>query len=224
MENKINRQTKNEEIDRLLEEQYYAETKILESAILKAAGKSSWEEFPEESEEEIQQGYDRLIARLKEKSEYRESLSENNDHNVSKASRICAETDKEIDGVREAGESKAREIEAEETESVKEAKTVKENLIRLDYEWNKTHRILKPVAAVVAVAMLTALIGMSVTADFLFSDVSVQAYNTSIPEKNKKIYFLCDICHFDSYSICNGSLRKRFLTVSRNETLYTCGS
>jgi len=35
----------------------------------------------------------------------------------------------------------------------------------------------------VAVAMLTALIGMSVTADFLFSDVSVQAYNTSIPEK-----------------------------------------
>lgn len=35
MENKINRQTKNEEIDRLLEEQYYAETKILESAILK---------------------------------------------------------------------------------------------------------------------------------------------------------------------------------------------
>ena len=53
MENKINRQTKNEEIDRLLEEQYYAETKILESAILKAAGKSSWEEFPEESEEEI---------------------------------------------------------------------------------------------------------------------------------------------------------------------------
>ena len=152
-------------------------------AILKAAGKSSWEEFPEESEEEIQQGYDRLIARLKEKGEYRESLSENNDHNVSKASRICAETDKEIDGVREAGESKAREIEAEETESVKEAKTVKENLIRLDYEWNKTHRILKPVAAVVAVAMLTALIGMSVTADFLFSDVSVQAYNTSIPEK-----------------------------------------
>ena len=183
MENKINRQTKNEEIDRLLEEQYYAETKILESAILKAAGKSSWEEFPEESEGEIQQGYDRLIARLKEKGEYRESLSENNDHNVSKAGRICAETDKEIDGVREAGESKAREIEAEETESVKEAKTVKENLIRLDYEWNKTHRILKPVAAVVAVAMLTALIGMSVTADFLFSDVSVQAYNTSIPEK-----------------------------------------
>ena len=189
MENKINRQTKNEEIDRLLEEQYYAETKILESAILKAAGKSSWEEFPEESEEEIQQGYDRLIARLKEKGEYRESLSENNDHNVSKASRICAETDKEIDGVREAGESKAREIEAEETESVKEVKTVKENLIRLDYEWNKTHRILKPVAVVVTVAMLTALIGMSVTADFLFSDVSVQAYNTSIPEKKLKNLF-----------------------------------
>ncbi len=183
MENKINRQTKNEEIDRLLEKQYYAETKILESAILKAAGKSSWEEFPEESEEEIQQGYDRLIARLKEKGEYRESLSENNDCNVSKASRICAETDKETDGARKAGERKAREIEAEETESVKEAKAVKENLSRFGCEWNKTHRILKPVAAVVAAAMLTALIGMSVTADFPFSDMGVQAYNTSIPEK-----------------------------------------
>ena len=122
---KRNQNSRTKQMDKLLKEQYTAETKILESAILKAAGKSSWEEFPEESEEEIQQGYDRLIARLKEKGEYRESLSENNDHNVSKASRICAETDKEIDGVREAGESKAREIEAEETESVKEAKTVK---------------------------------------------------------------------------------------------------
>ena len=175
MENKINKQTKNEEIDRLLEEQYHAETKILESAILKAAGKSSWEEFPEESEEEIQQGYDRLIAHLKEKGEYRESLSADNDCNASKVSRICAETDKEIDAVR-----KAQEIEAEKTESVKE---VKENLGRFGYEWNKTHRILKPVAAVVAAAMLTALIGMSVTADFQLSDMSVQAYNTSIPEK-----------------------------------------
>lgn len=186
MENKINRQTKNEEIDRLLEEQYHAETKILESAILKAAGKSSWEEFPEESEEEIQQGYDRLIAHLKEKGEYRESLSENNDCNVSKARRICAETDKEVDGVRKAEESKVQEIEAEEIKSVKEAKevkAVKENLSRFGHEWNKTHQILKPVAAVVAAAMLTALIGMSVTADFSFSDVSVQAYNTSIPEK-----------------------------------------
>ena len=178
MENKINKQTKNEEIDRLLEEQYHAETKILESAILKAAGKSSWEEFPEESEEEIQQGYDRLIAHLKEKGEYRESLSADNDCNVSKACRICVETDKEIDAVR-----KAQEIDAEKTESVKEVEEVKENLSRFGYEWNKTHRILKPVAAVVAAAMLTALIGMSVTADFQLSDVSVQAYNTSFPEK-----------------------------------------
>lgn len=180
MENKINRQTKNEEIDRLLEEQYHAETKILESAILKAAGKSSWEEFPEESEEEIQQGYDRLIAHLREKGEYRESLSADNECNAGKAGRICAETDKEIDAVRKARGRKAQEIEAEKTESVKE---VKEHLGRFGYEWNKTHRILKPVAAIVAAAMLTTLIGMSVTADFPFSDASVQPYNTSIPEK-----------------------------------------
>ena len=50
MENKINRQTEKRKMDKLLEEQYAAETKILESALLKAAGKTSWEEFPEESE------------------------------------------------------------------------------------------------------------------------------------------------------------------------------
>lgn len=162
MENKINKQTKNEEIDRLLEEQYHAETKILESAILKAAGKSSWESFPEESEEEIQQGYDRLIEHLKEKGEYREPSPENSDCNMSKVRSVsCAETEEEMEAVRK----------------------VKENLGRLGYEWNRTHRILKPVVAIVVAAMLTALIGMSVTADFQLSDVSVQAYNTSIPEE-----------------------------------------
>ena len=37
MENKINRQTEKQKMDKLLEEQYAAETKILESALLKAA-------------------------------------------------------------------------------------------------------------------------------------------------------------------------------------------
>ena len=73
MENKINRQTEKQKMDKLLEEQYAAETKILESALLKAAGKTSWEEFPEESEEKVQREYDRLVARLKAKGEYREA-------------------------------------------------------------------------------------------------------------------------------------------------------
>lgn len=167
MENKINRQTTNEEIDRLLEEQYDAETEILESALLKAAGKSSWEEFPEESEEEIQQGYDRLIARLKEKGEYRESAPENSDHKVSKVIGISGKDAEETEVV-----GKARKI-----------KEVKESRARFDYEWNRTHRILKPAAAIVAAAMLTALIGMSVTADFQFSDMGTQAYYTAIPDK-----------------------------------------
>ena len=71
-----------EQIDKMLAEQYTAETRILESALLKAAGKTSWDEFPQESEEKIQEGYERLIARLKEKGEYRESVSESEIQNV----------------------------------------------------------------------------------------------------------------------------------------------
>ena len=40
---------KNQQIDKILQEQYDAETKILESALLNVAGKTSWDEFPEES-------------------------------------------------------------------------------------------------------------------------------------------------------------------------------
>ena len=51
MKNKTDIQTKNQQIDKILQEQYDAETKILESALLNVAGKTSWDEFPEESEE-----------------------------------------------------------------------------------------------------------------------------------------------------------------------------
>lgn len=67
MKNKTDIQTKNQQIDKILQEQYDTETQILESALLNAAGKTSWDEFPEESEEKIRAGYDRLITRLREK-------------------------------------------------------------------------------------------------------------------------------------------------------------
>ena len=144
MENKINRQTEKQKIDKLLEEQYAAETKILESALLKAAGKTSWEEFPEESEEKVQREYDRLVARLKAKGEYREAGSN------AKAERL------------------------EET---------KKHLENFESEWNRTHRILRPVAAIVAAVMLTALTGMTVAADLQLQDETVQAGDTSFQKE-----------------------------------------
>ena len=41
MKNKTDIQTKNQQIDKILQEQYDTETKILESALLNAAGKTS---------------------------------------------------------------------------------------------------------------------------------------------------------------------------------------
>ena len=70
MKNKTDIQTKNQQIDKILQEQYDAETKILESALLNVAGKTSWDEFPEESEEKIRAGYDRLITRLRETGDF----------------------------------------------------------------------------------------------------------------------------------------------------------
>ena len=140
MENKINTKRNNRQIDKMLEEEYIAETRILESALLKAAGKTSWEEFPEESEEKIQEGYNRLIARLKEKGEYTEALTGNEKWNIN-----------------EAGEP-------ESTEKV--IKTVKEKLGRMDGEWKKIYRILKPSAVGVTMLMLTMLAGMTVVIGF----------------------------------------------------------
>ena len=140
MENKINTKRNNRQIDKMLEEEYTAETRILESALLKAAGKISWEEFPEESEEKIQEGYNRLIARLKEKGEYTEAMTGNETWNINEASG------------------------PESTEKV--IKTVKEKLRRMDGEWKKIHRILKPSAVGVTMLMLTMLAGMTVVIGF----------------------------------------------------------
>ena len=74
MKNKTDIQTKNQQIDKILQEQYDTETKILESALLNAAGKTSWDEFPEESEEKIRAGYDRLITRLRETGDFNEAV------------------------------------------------------------------------------------------------------------------------------------------------------
>ena len=63
MKNKTDIQTKNQQIDKILQEQYDVETKILESALLNAAGKTSWDEFPEESEEKIRIKIRRHIRR-----------------------------------------------------------------------------------------------------------------------------------------------------------------
>lgn len=172
MKNKTDIQTKNQQIDKILQEQYDAETKILESALLNVAGKTSWDEFPEESEEKIRAGYDRLITRLRETGDFNEAAR------------------------------------AEKTGSTRAAK---EKLESLEYDGNRTHRILKSAAAAVAVVMLTALVGMTAIADYRYPDKNTQTYQkTSVFEKNKKNFiFLCDICRFDSHSICNESLRSR---------------
>lgn len=155
MKNKTDIQTKNQQIDKILQEQYDAETKILESALLNVAGKTSWDEFPEESEEKIRAGYDRLITRLRETGDFNEAAR------------------------------------AEKTGSTRAAK---EKLESLEYDWNRTHRILKSAAAAVAVVMLTALVGMTAIADCRYPDKNTQTYQkTSVFEKNKKILFFCVI-------------------------------
>lgn len=155
MKNKTDIQTKNQQIDKILQEQYDAETKTLESALLNAAGKTSWDEFPEESEEKIRAGYDRLITRLRETGDFNEAAR------------------------------------AEKTGSTRAAK---EKLESLEYDGNRTHRILKSAAAAVAVVMLTALVGMTAIADCRYPDKNMQTYQkTSVFEKNKKNLFFCVI-------------------------------
>ena len=143
MKNKTDIQTKNQQIDKILQEQYDVETKILESALLNVAGKTSWDEFPEESEEKIRAGYDRLITRLRETGDFNEAAR------------------------------------AEKTGSTGAAK---EKLESLEYDGNRTHRILK--SAAVAVVMLTALVGMTAIADYRYPDKNTQTYQkTSVFEK-----------------------------------------
>lgn len=151
MKNKTDIQTKNQQIDKIFQEQYDAETKILESALLNVAGKTSWDEFPEESEEKIRAGYDRLITRLRETGDFNEAAR------------------------------------AEKTGSTRAAK---EKLEILEYDWNRTHRILKSAAAAVAVIMLTALVGMTAIADCRYPD-KIRRHIRRHPflKKNKKILF-----------------------------------
>lgn len=155
MKNKTDIQTKNQQIDKILQEQYDAETKILESALLNVAGKTSWDEFPEESEEKIRAGYDRLITRLRETGDFNEAAR------------------------------------AEKTGSTRAAK---EKLESLEYDGNRTHRILKSAAAAVAVVMLTALVGMTAIADCRYPD-KIRRHIRKHPflKKNKKILFFCVI-------------------------------
>ena len=152
MKNKTDIQTKNQQIDKILQEQYDVETKILESALLNVAGKTSWDEFPEESEEKIRAGYDRLITRLRETGDFNEAAR------------------------------------AEKTGSTGAAK---EKLESLEYDGNRTHRILKSAAAAVAVVMLTALVGMTAIADYRYPDKNIRRH--PFLKKNKKILFFCVI-------------------------------
>ena len=60
MKNKTDIQTKNQQIDKILQEQYDTETKILESALLNVAGKTSWDEFPEAQIPQMEVGIIRM--------------------------------------------------------------------------------------------------------------------------------------------------------------------
>lgn len=76
MRDKISRYRSGEETDKLLEEQFIREAEEMEARILRAAGEDPMEEPPEESQEEISTGYDRVIATLKASGEYREETED----------------------------------------------------------------------------------------------------------------------------------------------------
>ena len=76
MRDKISRYRSEEETDKLLEEQFIREAEEMEARILRAAGADPRAEPPEESQEEISAGYDRVIATLKASGEYREETED----------------------------------------------------------------------------------------------------------------------------------------------------
>lgn len=76
MRDKISRYRSEEETDKLLEEQFIREAEEMEARILRAAGADPMEEPPEEFQEEISAGYDRVIATLKASGEYREETED----------------------------------------------------------------------------------------------------------------------------------------------------
>lgn len=69
------------------------------------------------------------------------------------------------------------------TEKLKQIQEVKENFDGCQNEWNRTHRFLKPAAAVAAAAMFTALVGMTIIADSESWYTPVNSEETSFPEK-----------------------------------------
>lgn len=71
MENKINREIQKEE-DQLIEEQFLKESAEIEVGLSATARKRNAEESFTESLEKRKEGYDRLIARLRETGKYRE--------------------------------------------------------------------------------------------------------------------------------------------------------
>ena len=74
--------------------------------------------------------------------------------------------------------------EAARAEKTGSTRAAKEKLEILEYDWNRTHRILKSAAAAVAVVMLTALVGMTAIADCRYPDKNTQTYQkTSVFEK-----------------------------------------
>ena len=131
MKNKTDIQTKNQQIDKILQEQYDVETKILESALLNVAGKTSWDEFPEESEEKIRAGYDRLITRLRETGDFNEAAR------------------------------------AEKTGSTGAAK---EKLESLEYDGNRTHRILEICSCRSGSSYVDCAGGMTAIADYRYPE------------------------------------------------------
>ena len=64
------------ETDQFLEEQFIKEAEEIEIRLLKEAGMESDEESLKESQEEIREGYNRLIDSLRENGQYRENLKE----------------------------------------------------------------------------------------------------------------------------------------------------
>lgn len=64
MKNKIDREIQKDEIDRMLEEQFFRETADIEAGLFASASFA-------ESLEKRKEGYDRLIARLRENGRYR---------------------------------------------------------------------------------------------------------------------------------------------------------
>lgn len=75
MNHKITRKTSNEEIDQLLKSKYMEEVELIESSLCKTQENMPIIKPYKESEEKIKEGYDKLVASLKRKEQYRYEIS-----------------------------------------------------------------------------------------------------------------------------------------------------